>query len=222
MLIIPGMDKKISEHKIREKIVVEFLTDVANEANIVFYRNESESYIVPLRIQLIISFSLLDLFANYWYEYKGETGTQSGRMTSWYDKYCRTSENEVYASDDQWKDLSSSRLSEFRNALVHFFGLGEVKPNDIYLALVSNDLPKIEIESMRTKFTNGGHPTIIVKPIEFHSLIKKGAILMLEEWANVINQSKNSQTITLQYITAIERVFNKIQKEGAVQVLKKK
>jgi len=222
MILIPELNKKIEEHKIREKAVIDFLSLVAKESNIVFYKDKDSEYIVPLRIQLIISFSLLDMFANYWYEYKCESGTPKQRMTDWYGKYCMTNQNSVFRCDDQLLKISPERLYKFRNALVHFFGLGAVVPGELYIGLVSNDLPKEESEKMRTAFVMHGHPTVIIKPIDFHSMIKEGAILMLEEWASVIEQSKSDQTKVLQYIDAIKRVYDKVQNEGASEVKKKK
>ena len=211
----------IHAHQQRDKEVFQFLVGITGESDVVFLKGDKEEEKIPLRIQMIISFTLMDVLASYWYEYLGKNDSISARSCSWYDHFCRTDRNTEYKKDPQWQILSSDRLYQFRNSLVHFMGMSEIREN-IYMGLVSNDLPETERERMIKRLTAATHRTAIIRPNDFHKLIKQGGKIMLEEWQKVIEQSHTNPEKKKDHIDGIERIYNKIQLEGAAAIYKPK
>lgn len=208
-------------HPERDKVVFEFFSNIVTESNIVFLKADNNVDRIPLRIQMIISFTLMDVLASYWYEYLGKVATISTRSCSWYDTFCKTERNTEYNRDKQLKILSSERLYQFRNSLVHFMGMSEIKEN-LYMSLASNDLPENEKELLIKGLETKGHRTVVIRPNDFHKLIKQGGILMLNEMQKVIEQSHTDNEKKKEHIEGIERIFNKIQLEGAVGIYRPK
>ena len=213
-------EKLIIEHNKREKFVIDFLTEVANETNIIYLKGENGNDRIPLRIQMIINFSLLDVFANYWCEYRNNLENPHKRCCDWYDQFCKTDRNEEFARDRQWATLSSSQMYDFRNSIVHFFALPEEK-GDLYISLMPNNTPDAESQSLYDlldKLKKSGKNVFIIKPHNFHKLIKKGGIIMLEDWANNIKTSKIDKAKGDEHIAGMERLWNKVNREGAVKI----
>lgn len=206
-------------HIERDKEVFEFFSNIATESNIVFLKAENGTDRIPLRTQMIISFTLMDVLASYWYEYLGKTATITVRSCSWYDTFCKTEKNTEYIKDKQLKILGSERLYQFRNSLVHFMGMSEGKDN-IYMSLASNDLPEDEKDKFIKGLETKDYKNIIIRPNDFHNLIKQGGIMMLNEMQKIIEQSHTDDGKKKEHIDGIERIFNKIQLEGAVGIYK--
>lgn len=210
---------RILSHEQREAEVFSFFNGVISETSAIYLKNDNNIDIIPLRIQMIIIFSLIDIFASYWYEYKGEVDGQKDRFISWYENFCRINKNKEYINKHIWSEISSNRMYNFRSSLVHFFGMSE-KSEEIYLALVSNYLQKVEMEALELQI-NKTAKSIIIKPHEFYILVKNGATLMLESWIQNIRQAnEGNNDKKTEHIDGIERIWEKIQKEGAVQIMK--
>jgi hypothetical protein len=205
------------EHNKREKFVIDFLTEVANETNIIYLKGESGNDRVPLRIQVIIVFSLLDVFANYWCEYRNNREKPRKRCCDWYEQFCKTDRNEEFVRDKQWAILSSSQMYDLRDSIVHFFALPEEREN-LSISLEPNNLPVAESQNLRNEFKKTGKNILIIKPHDFHKLIKKGGIVMLKDWANNIKASRNDKAKGDEHIAGMERLWNKVNKEGAVKI----
>ncbi|MFA6593891.1 MAG: SEC-C domain-containing protein [Candidatus Buchananbacteria bacterium] len=207
--------KMLAEHNDREKKVFRFFNEVIEETNIILLKSEDGHDKIQSRIQMIIIFSLVDMLGGYWYTFLGQNGKTLERPKNWYNKYCATEENIHYK--DFWTELNVERLYVFRNSLVHFFGLGE-KYDNIYISLASNNLPDKTHKNWQEEFSKKGDKTIIIRPEDFYNLIKEGGVLMLKEWGNMIKQAQTNRDKECYYINGIERVWDKIRKEGAVRI----
>lgn len=209
------MDRKeiLEIHIAREKEVVSFFIGVIEEVNQVFLNETDGSNRIPLRVQTVAAFSAIDVLASYWFAFLNKTGRTNKRAEAWYDEFCAKEENKHYLG--LWRKVSSERLYKFRNALVHFFGMGEIDPGEIYIALAANDLSDESKEKMERAFLAKGHKTIMFRPKDFFDMIREGAIMMMEQWASIIAEAQTDKAKEQEYIEGIERVWQKIMKEGA-------
>ncbi len=213
--------KFINEHNEREKFVFRFFNEVLEDTNVILLKNKEGDDKLPLRVQMIIAFSLIDVLGSYWYEYLGKTGKTSERAQKWYEQFCLNDKNPNLLTPQDWSRISSDRLYQFRNSLVHFFGLSE-KSDGIYFALAPNNLPDDKHKDWQKQFSKKGDESFIIKPANFYDLIREGAVLMLNEWSEVIKNAQTSPEHEKSHIEGIERIFNKINKEGAVKVMQEK
>ncbi len=204
--------KLIEEHSMREKEVFAFFQAVMDESHQVFLNENNGVNRIPLRIQMIIAFSTIDVLASYWFEYLGQTGKTNERAQVWYERFCRTEENEYLKG--LLTEVTSERLYKFRNALVHFFGLGE-DTKDIFIALAANDLSNEDREKMEAAFIKKRNKTILIRPKDFYDLVREGALLMLGLWENVIKEAQVNPQKEKEYLDGISRVYSKIMNEGA-------
>lgn len=202
----------ISQHTAREKEVVDFLMSVIAECDTVFFKNEKEITPIPQRIQMIVIFSLIDVLGSYWFSYLNDTGTTNERPRVWYEEFCINTENQYYKG--LFTEVSSERLYKFRNALVHFFGLGE-PTEDIFIALAANDLSDENKKNMEAEFARRKHKTIMLRPSDFFGLVREGTILMMFRWSKVIEEAQHNHEREKEHIDGVERVWKKIRNEGA-------
>lgn len=206
---------KINEHEKREKEVLSFFKEIMAEAEVVNLKDPNGNDLISSRIQMLVVFSIVDVLASYWYEYSGQTGKTNERAQKWYDAFCAIERNKHY--QNLWRDVSSSRLYIFRNALVHFFGLGE-QNEEISILLGQNNLPEKTREMLHAELLAKNHKTIVVRPKDFFDMVAEGAIIMLSDWGNTIKEAQRSREREKEYIAGIERVWKKVKKEGAVRV----
>jgi hypothetical protein len=200
-----------------EKEVFAFFNEaVAQEINIVNLQNEKGHDAIPLRAQLILIFSLVDILSNYWFEFRGESASQRIRFCSWISEFCMTKKNSKYIG--YWKTVSAQRLYELRCSSVHFLGLSRANEG-IYFALSPNDYPESKRGEFSRKISKPGNKTIMLKPRHLHELTRQGGMLMLNSWQRMIKQAnKGSQEKREEYMSGIERVWRKYFSEGAVNV----
>ena len=208
-------EKMIKEHHVREKSVFNFFNDVLRETNIIMLKTKEGNDQISARVQMIIIFSLVDMVASYWYEFDGKTGRTSERPKEWYTNFCANVKNEDFK--DCWLDIDPERLYEFRNSLVHFFGLGKSE-NALAIVLAQNNLPEEERNKWQNFAVKSNKKIAIICPMHFYDLIRKGALLMLDEWRGLINNAQLDRFQEAKYIEGIRRVWEKIQNEGAVRV----
>lgn len=209
--------KNLEEHKKRDDEVFRFFKEVSEETHRVTAKDSHGNDFISARVQMIIAFSLIDVLASYWYEYKGCFGKTNERAQAWYKTYCTTNDNEYYK--ELWKELDCENLYKFRNSLVHFFGLGE-QDEKLYLSLCQNNLSEEIRQKWQLDFCQKNKKTFIIRPKDFSNMIKEGAILMLNEWKRVIEDAQIDREKEKVHIEGIERVWKKINKEGAVRVEK--
>ncbi len=204
-------------HEQREKEVFNFFNGVISEMGIIYLKNDKGIDIIPLRIQMIIIFSLIDICASYWYEYKGVNDSPRNRFVSWYENFCRTRDNKEYKDKLEWSEISGNRIYDLRSSLVHFFGMSEFKER-IHLALAPNILSTSELKEMEVKI-NKSERSLIIKSHDFNKLVKDGATIMLESWVEIIKQANGGDHDKKGvHIDGVERIWKKIQKEGAIQI----
>jgi hypothetical protein len=206
----------IAQHNERENEVVEFLMNVMGEVNQIFLNEPNGYNKISLRIQMIIAFSAIDVMAHYWFAFLNKTGKTNERAQMWYEEFCAKDENKYWVG--LYRDVTSKRLYDFRNALVHFFGMGEVIGDEIYIALVASDLTAENKEKMEHIFLEKGHKTIMIYPKDFFDLVREGARIMIRHWLKMIAEAQTDKEKEKEYIDGIERVWSKTRKEGAKYV----
>lgn len=209
----------IGQHDAREKEVVSFLMGVMEECNTVFFKNDKGITPIPQRIQTIVAFSLIDVLGSYLFGYLDRKGSPSERFKLWYDEFCINTNNPSYKG--MFTEIDSERMYRFRNALVHFFGMGDINDEDIFIALAANDLADSDKEKMEKAFAQRGHKTIMLRPKDFFDLVREGVILMMNGWKDVIQSAQTDRQKEKEHIEGIERVWAKIQSEGAKGVSRK-
>lgn len=208
----------LKEHTDREKEVFHFFNQIIAETTIIYLKDANDKDQIPLRIQMIIIFSLIDVLGSYWYEYLGQSGKTNERAQAWYEAFCATDRNPHYQG--LWRELTSTRLYAFRNALVHFFGFGEENEGLSIILAASNLSEKMRL-GMEEDLLVRGHKTIVMRPNNFSDLIKEGAIIMLHEWGSTIQAAQSEPVREAEYIAGIERVWKKVRKEGATGISEK-
>lgn len=200
-------------HDTREKYVVKKLTDIVNEFRQLFVQVE-ENDIIPLRMQMVGAFTIIDVLGNYWFEYLNKKGTPSQRFYEFVEEFCLISKNDTYAKSDLMTGITKERLYEFRNSLVHFYGFGKAQE----FALVANPSKRFSpemIEKTGRKFRKRVPDIVIIQPQEFRNLITEGAALMLERMMEVIHRSHTDSQAKEDHINGIERIYDKLRAEGA-------
>ena len=171
------------------------------------------------RLQMLVIFTLIDVFSNYWNVYldSPELGTKV-KFVQWHTTFCRVSENEEYKQSDLWKSFSVQRLYELRCSIAHFLGLSGIQDTSSF-ALMSSDMPDAELKKFKKECGRG---VIMIRPVEFYSLVRSGGLLMLEKWASIIKDARNDRDKEDAYISGMKRIFDKIMEEGAKRVAVKK
>lgn len=207
--------KILEKHKKRDDAVFRFFKEVSEETHCVIAKDSKGNDLISARVQMIIAFSLIDVLANYWYEYRDCSGKTNERAKFWYSTYCATDKNEYYK--ELWKELSCDNLYKFRNSLVHFFGSGE-QCGDPYIFLCQNNLPEEKRQKWQRDFLAKGQKTFIICPRNFSNMIKECAILMLNEWKGAIQNAQTDRKKEQEHIDGINRIWEKINKEGAIRV----
>lgn len=205
------------EHSKKDKEVFDFFREVMNAVSSAFVtHNNGNSYVEP-RAQTILLFSFVDVCASYWYEYSNITDTPKKRFIAWFESYCLNKRNKYYLGTDFAK-VPASRFYDFRSSLVHFFGLAAVDPNDseeYSYMLVPNNAVKSKIQKLREGFRKRGRKVIIFSPVQLRRLVFQGALVMLDEWKQVINQAQMNEQKKWAHIEGIDRIYKKFYSEGA-------
>lgn len=203
-------------HAEKDKMVFQFFGDTLEDIGTIFYKNEKELEVVSSRVQLIAIFTLVDVLANYWYEYRNQTGTPKERFNTWLNAFCFTHENKEFPGSEYQK-ITADRLYDFRSSLVHFFGLSRTDENTF--GIVPNDEEaKRLMEGFIKRQRNNGKTMYMVDSKKLHSLVSEGAILMLNGWSQIIQESQTVEAKKWSHIEGINRIYDKVMLEGAVRV----
>lgn len=189
----------------KEEEVFKYIANVLDECKIIFLSQEGKA-IIPTRIQFIILFSLLDVFANYDFEYKNQTGTQKERFKAWVKNYCFVQNNKEYNYSEIWQSVNEDYLYNLRSSLVHFFGMRE-EYNGTLIALGKPDKKWGEItEKMEN---NDNVRLLFLSPYNLSKLVGFAAELMINTWG--LDYSKDQNKFQ---IDGINRIYKKLQAEG--------
>ena len=206
--------KFLKEHDIKEKEVVRALNkDFINDLNQLFYKIEDDREVVPERIQLIGIFTMIDVLASYWYEYLGKSGTQKERFHDYVKNFCLLADNEEYQSNKYICSIDSEKLYRLRSGLVHFYGIAVED-----FAIAPNFSKKVSVEFIEEsyqKFKKLFPALVFIQPFELKKIVVVSAILMIEKMKKNIHLSAQDESKKWEHIYGIDRIFNKLQKEGA-------
>lgn len=205
------------EHQKKDDAVFKFFLKEATEdiASVFAMDLEQRNYTTE-RVQLICVFTLIDVIANYWYEYLGKNGTQRDRFLEWVGKYCLTDSNPEYSGTD-FVHLSADNLYAVRSSMVHFLGIAGLD-GDYKLTFATNRMSDGFIAKYKKGFLERGHHVLVIKPKKLHNLILEGTVLMLNDWKKIIEEAQNNEETKWQHIEGIDRIYQKIQLEGALKV----
>lgn len=204
-------------HQKRDDAVFKFFKQVMEDVGTAFRTDKQNRPYIAERAQVTVAFTFVDVLSSYWYEYAGKTGTQSERFIEWVGRYCLTQNNPLYDHTDFAK-LSVERMYSFRNSMVHFFGISNPLEENIAIGIVSPRVLDDEIQRWRKAFEMAGHTAIIFTPKQLYDLVLEGSLLMLDEWKTVIELSQTDEAKKWGHIEGIDRIYKKIQLEGAALV----
>lgn len=204
------------DHQKKDDAVFQFFKVASEEINSVFATDHGRHY-TSERVQLVCVFTLIDVVANYWFEYLGRPdGKPRTRFEEWMTAYCLTEKNPEYVGTD-FINLSCGDLYATRSSLVHFFGLAGLSGSH-KLVFATNGISDDFIEKYKKGFQERGHLVLIVKPKKLHNLVLEGVLLMMFEWKQTIADAQSDEIKKWQYIEGINRIYQKIQLEGAMKV----
>lgn len=205
------------EHQKKDDAVFKFFREAMEDVGSVFRTDEQQRIYASERAQTVVVFTFADVVANYWYEYLDKTGKPSERFLTWINRYCINEHNSSYCGTDFTK-LSAERMYSFRSSMVHFLGISNPKEEKVAIGITSNRISDDEIQKWRAGFQQAGHTAIIFKPKQLYNLILDGAMLMLDDWKNIIDLSQTDEIKKWEHIEGIDRIYRKIRLEGAVLV----
>lgn len=209
--------RKLETHREKEKEIVDFLIQAVEEAKHTFQKNEKGDDILPARVQLLVCFSMIDIFASYWHCYlKEKTDKQSERATQWLEQFCFSKENNY--NNLNLKNIDVNLILSLRNSIVHFFALPKPEENQPGIVLIQNNFPDDQIEVHEKKFKNKGAKVLYLKPAWIKDWLIKGAELMFEEMMKNVELSKTDNKKAWEHINGIGRIYEKIQVEGAKRI----
>lgn len=200
------------------KVVIESLLRTTQDLTNLFYKTPDDMEIVPPLMQLIGTFTVIDVLANYWYQYLGITGKPSERFNEYVNNFVFTNDNQEFSQRKYLQNISSEDLGDLRNNVVHFYGLGAshkfcIIPN---LSKISSS---DEIDRMIKSFKKINKNLIFIQPFEFKKIITESAIVMLQRFQSDGSLAKNDKDRIL-YCHNVERIYQKLQNEGAAVVTK--
>lgn len=205
----------LSEHAKKLASILEVLPTFTAELHQLFYKTDQDEEIVPSRMQLIGSFTTIDVLANYWSEYIGISGKPSERFHEYLKRFGLVEANKTYANRKYLSNLTTEELYEFRNGLVHFYGLYGNK-----YGILPNPSKTASQEQLDTAYKNfkvlGRSQRIemtFIQPLELKDLIIESAALMLEHFKE--REFNPSVDTRVPHAKGINRIYQKIQKEGA-------
>lgn len=204
----------LEKHAEKDKLVFRFFEDTLADMSSIFAKDENGLEVVASRVQLISIFTLIDVFASYWYEYHNQNGKPSERFCQWLSQFCFTEENEEY-SDSIYVNITPERLYQFRSSLVHFFGLSRTDTDTFGIVPNDEEAKKIMESYIKQK---KGSVMYMVDSKKLHSLVSEGAVLMLNGWSDVIKEAQQNEHMKMEHIRGIDRIYKKVMLEGAIRV----
>lgn len=86
------------------------------------------------------------------------------------------------------------------------------------VALVPNNFSEVTKHTWETEFLKRGKKSVLIRPCDFYNLVRNGALLMFNEWQSAIAKAQTDPKWEEDYICGIERVWSKVQQEGAIVV----
>jgi len=211
------LNKKMSEHDKKEKVVTKSILEFTKELSNLFYKTEKGIYPVASRMQLIGCFSIIDVLANYWFEYLGrQDGTPALRFNEYVNLFCFTDRNTDHKDSKNLSDLTVSDFYKFRCGLVHFYGLS-VK-NLVIMPNTDDEFTETDREECKKKLKKATDNLICIQPLEIKNIIYKSTELMLLVMIENIEKSHTNESFKQKHTEGVNRIYEKMQKEGAILV----
>lgn len=206
-------------HQEKDDRVFGFFDAALKDIGTVFKRDQNGRSFASERMQLIAVFSLIDIIASYWFEYQGKNKKKTGhgeRFAAWINEYGLAPRNHSYSGTDFAK-LTTERLYHFRCSMIHFMGMSDGKARPA-ICIASNEIKKSEVQKMREGFRKRGVQVVIFKPKQLYNLICDGVIEMMDDWKEIILESDKDDTMKWAHMEGIDRIFQRIEFEGAARV----
>lgn len=210
------MDKQklFQDHQEKEKRVIEFFNQAIEEVKMAFFAPKAPE-IVGIRLQMISAFTLAEVLSNFWDSYTNQSRKPDARLTDWLNTFCMTDKNKMFKSSLYFSKLGTEPLINLRHSLIHFFGLSPQKLNK-QIALGSSHMDERTFQQFSEGFISN---VAVFKPIDFYNLFKDGGLLMLNIMLDNVHESQVDASKKWQHIEGINRIFQKFQIEGAIQIL---
>ena len=206
----------LTTHQSKEKEIVEFLTEIVGEVNGTFRKHDNGNDLISVRIQMVVCFSIIDVFASYWNCYLADqTDTQSSRANIWLEKFCFVENNKEYTKE-RFGKLDIELFIKLRNSIVHFFALPNATNPGI--VLMPNNFSDDMAKDHKRRFKNRGVDILYLKPIWINHWLVEGAKIMLLEMIKNIELSKIDDSKGWEHINGINRIYEKTQVEGAKRI----
>lgn len=208
----------LKEHDSKEKEVFSVLNEIVGELNQLFFKPEGQGERIPLRMQMIGIFTVIDVFANYFdeYEYNGSTGSSEIRVKRYIDKFILTEDNVEYKNRIYLKRMDSEKLYKLRCGLIHFYGIATegvvIVPNN------PNVMTKDKFDEIDQKFKNKGRYLTFVQPWELKKIVINSALEMLEFMKAKALYPDATDKDKMQHVKRIDRIAEKLKREGAKNV----
>lgn len=213
-------EKILEQHKEKDDKIFRFFREVLEDIGTIFVTNDKGKELVSSRVQVIAVFTLADIVASYWFAYHDKTGTPTERFITWVNSYCLIPENKAFPNST-YSDISAERLFKLRNSLVHFFGLASGKDEVHNFAISPNNENWMEVtKKLQKTLEKKGQKICVIESKKFYNLVLEGAILMLDEWKLVIDEAQDNEEKKVSHIEGIDRIFQKIETEGALKIQK--
>ena len=165
---------------------------------------------------------MIDIFANYWFEYLNQEGIKNNkhgeRFKKYTEKFCLTNNNEIFKISKLLSNLTVDNFYKFRCALVHFYGVGI--QNIAVAGDESIDLPEEYLQSIIKELKLKLPEITILRPREMRDLVIDSVKLMLEQFIIIVNNSRIETDLVRKHTEGIDRIYQKLMKEGAIGVNK--
>lgn len=203
-----------AEHDVREKAVFKFLTDTTGELTSGFRTFENGSYILPERPNFILCFSFIDVIRKYWDIYSDIPSHETHQKPSfirWLDTFCFTADNADFMKNKMLQKINSDALYKLRCSLVHFYGFSP-DVEGITFSIAPNEASDKWVNETAIKLSKEGSDCCLLRSSDIHDLVFKGADLMLKKIMEKIDIDPQF------HLDGIKRVYDKVQKEGAVGI----
>lgn len=209
-----NQEQLLKEHTIREKAVINFFNEAVREFQVSFLATGCERFI-GVRIQTIIAFTFVEVLSSFWDCYINKQRGPDARIQEWFNTFCELDKNVIYKNNPYFKNLGVKPLIDLRHSLIHFFGMSPQKIGK-QITLCSSDIDDETFEKFKNKFTKN---IAVLKPIDFYQLFKEGGLLMIQKILENVEVSKINENKKQDHIKGINRIFQKFQTEGAMQIL---
>lgn len=213
------INELLPEHKEREKEVSETISQITSELNQLFYIDKDGYYVVPVRMQMLGCFSVMEVLSKYWEQYKQEEQQKpTRRFVEYCDTFCFVDKNTSFSETKYLKNINSKKLYErLRNGLSHFYGMG-TKSGFVLSPNPTPKQPQKQIDLTHDKLLEKIPNLVFIQPLEMKQIIVDSGILMLQDMLDNIHASQTDELAKLDHLEGVARIYQRINDEGAKEV----